>query len=278
MARNADGIWSTQPASLSFVIEPRLYQRPWFFPLLGCALAIAITAGYRMRIRQLKQRFDLVLAERSRIARELHDTLLQGLSGITMQLQALWIQFPASREKRLLGEIIKDAGRCSTEARQSLWGLRAIGTESLNFSEKVATLARRAVTGKPISLGLKLLPVSLDALPEVEYQLLRIAQEAISNVIRHAHATTLEIRLTVEEEQLRLILSDDGVGFTADLDRAEFGHFGLLGMRERANEIGAELTLTSSAGQGTEVSIHLPLPQHDISERNHDLAFEHQVR
>jgi signal transduction histidine kinase/ligand-binding sensor domain-containing protein len=278
MARNADGIWSTQPASLSFAIEPRLYQRPWFFPLLGCALAIAITAGYRMRIRQLKQRFDLVLAERSRIARELHDTLLQGLSGITMQLQALWIQLPASREKRLLGEIIKDAGRCSTEARQSLWGLRAIGTESLNFSEKIATLARRAVTGKPISLSLKLLPVSLDALPEVEYQLLRIAQEAISNVIRHAHARTLEIRLNLEEEQLRLIFSDDGVGFTADLYRAEFGHFGVLGMRERANEIGAELTLTSSAGQGTEVSIHLPLPQHDISERNHDLAFEHQVR
>ena len=95
-----------------------------------------------------------------------------------MQLQALWIQFPASRKKRVLGEIIKDAGRCSTEARQSLWGLRALGAESLSFSESLARLSRQAVAEKPISLSLKLEPVSLGVMPEVEYQLLRIAQEA----------------------------------------------------------------------------------------------------
>jgi signal transduction histidine kinase len=278
VARNADGIWSSQAAALSFAIEPRLYQRSWFFPLLGCALAIAITAGYRMRIRQLKQRFDLVLAERSRIARELHDTLLQGLSGITMQLQALWIQLPASREKRILGDIVKDAGRCSTEARQSLWGLRAIGTDSLNFSEKLAKLSRQAVAEKPISLALNLDSVSLDVLPEVEYQLLRIAQEAISNVVRHAHATSIEIHLHAEEKLLWLTFADDGAGFTSNLDQAEFDHFGILGMRERANEIGAELSVTSAPGQGTTVSIHLPFPQCQVSERNHDVAFVHQLR
>ncbi len=140
MARNADGVWSTQAASLNFAVEPRLYQRPWFLALLALAIAVMITAGYRMRIRQLKHRFDLVLAERSRIARELHDTLLQGLSGITMQLQALWTRLPASAEKRVLGEIIKDAGQCSTEARQSLWGLRVTGKEPLRFSERLAKL------------------------------------------------------------------------------------------------------------------------------------------
>ncbi len=91
--------------------------------------------------------------------------------------------------------------------------------------------------------------MSLDALPEVEYQLLRIAQEATSNALRHAHARTLEIRLHVDEEQLGLTFADDGIGFTKDVARAEAGHFGLLGMRERADEIGAGLTVTSSPGQ-----------------------------
>jgi signal transduction histidine kinase len=278
MARNADGVWSTQAASLNFAVEPRLYQRPWFLALLALAFAILITVGYRMRIRQLKHRFDLVLAERSRIARELHDTLLQGLAGITMQLQALWTRLPASAEKRVLGEIIKDAGQCSTDARQSLWGLRITGKEPLRFSERLAKLSRQAVGKTPVSLSLKLDPISLDALPEVEYQLLRIAQEAISNALRHARAKTLEIRLHVDEEQLGLTFADDGIGFTTDVERAEAGHFGLLGMRERADEIGAGLTVTSSPGHGTEVSIHVPISQYELSEGNADRAFEHQVK
>src|SRR5581483_723990 len=188
MARNADGIWSAQPASLNFTIQPMLYQRAWFFPLVAFALGLGVLSAYRMRIRQVRRRFALVIAERSRIARELHDTLLQGLAGITMQLQALWMKLPASKEKLFLGEIIQDAGRCSTEARHSLWGLRAFGTSSLDFSDKLARVARQAVDGRPISLSLELQPVSLTSFPAIEYQLLRIAQEAISNTLTHADA------------------------------------------------------------------------------------------
>jgi signal transduction histidine kinase len=111
----------------------------------------------------------------------------------------------------------------------------------------------------------------------VEYQLLRIAQEAISNAVRHAHARAIKIRLNVQEEELGLTFADDGTGFAADLDQAALGHFGLLGMRERADEIGAELSVTSSPGQGTEVSIHLPFPSSQVSEGNQRRAFEHQV-
>jgi two-component system, NarL family, sensor histidine kinase DegS len=120
-------------------------------------------------------------------------------------------------------------------------------------------------------------PVSLDALPDVEYQLFRIAQEAISNAVRHAHARTINIRLNVEEEELGLTFADDGSGFAADLHQAGLGHFGILGMRERANEIGAELSVTSSPGQGTEISIHLPFPSPQVLEGNQRRAFEHQV-
>ena len=189
---------------LDFTIEPRLYQRAWFFPLVALALALAALAAYRVRIRHLNQRFNLVLAERTRIARELHDTLLQGLSGVTMQLQALWTRLPVSKEKHFLGEIIKDAGRCSTEARQSLWGLRRAGSTAVQFCGKLEALARQAVDRQPVSLTFSADPVSLDNMPETEYQLLRIAQEAISNALTHSSAQTLQVRLRLQEGILEL--------------------------------------------------------------------------
>lgn len=277
MARNADGVWSTQPAVLNFSVEPRLYQRAWFFPLMAIACVLAVVTGYRIRIRQLKNRFDLVLAERSRIARELHDTLLQGLSGITMQLQALWTKLPFSQERQLLGEIIQDAGRCSTEARRSLWGLRTIDAGSLDFSGKLAKLSREAVAGTPISLSLDLEPVSLVLFPEIEYQLLRIAQEAIANTLAHAQAGVIEVHLHLENRALILALEDDGIGFEPD-EQQPFGHFGLVGMRERAHEIGAELTISTFPGRGTKLSIRLPLRAPAISESNPDVQFEHQIK
>ena len=112
MARNADGIWSKDAAVLGFAVDPRLYQRWWFFPVLVLLFGCAIFLAVRMRIRRMRQRFNLVLAERTRIARELHDTLLQGLSGITMQMQAIWTRLPASKEKTFLAEVIQDAARC----------------------------------------------------------------------------------------------------------------------------------------------------------------------
>jgi ligand-binding sensor domain-containing protein/signal transduction histidine kinase len=279
MSRNADGVWSTQAAALGFMIEPRLYQRRWFFPLIALLAGLGIAAGYRLRFRQLNKRFDLILAERSRIARELHDTLLQGLSGITMQLQALRTRLPASREKQFLGEIIQDAGRCSAEARQSLWGLRAIGSgRSLEFSDKLARLSRQAVDGKPISLTLKLQPVSLNSRPEVEYQLLRIVQETISNTLSHAGAKDLEIRLIVQNKQLNLTLEDNGIGFDRESASERFGHFGLIGMHERADEIGAELTVDSLPGRGTKVSIRVPLSESDVPEGKPDVDLEHQLK
>ena len=278
MAHNADGIASVEPAVLDFMVEPRLYQRVWFFPALAILFALAIVTGYRMRIRQLKQRFDLVLAERSRIARELHDTLLQGLSGITMQLQALWTKLPSSKEKQFLQEIIQDASRCSTQARQSLWGLRAVGTAaSLEFSEKLAQLARQAVEGKPPFLSLKLKPVSLSDFPDIEYQLLRIVQEVISNTLAHSRAKNIEIHLRLDDHELKLTLEDDGIGFET-LGQQPFGHFGLTGMRERADEIGADLTVTSVPGRGTKTCIRLSLCGLRLSPRNEEAGLEHQIR
>ncbi len=257
MARNADGVWSTNDAALSFTVEPRLYQRTWFFPALGLLITGIVVGIVRLRIARIKHRFDEVLAERSRIARELHDTLLQGLSGITMQLQAVWTKLPASKERTMLGEIIQDAARCSTEARQSLWGLRTIGVTSLEFSGKLEKLVRDAADSGKLTPVLRVNPVSLAESPEVEYQLLRIAQEGINNVVKHAGARRLEVQLDQTPSQITMCIKDDGAGF--DADRPRFGHFGLVGMAERAREIGANLSIDSKVGQGTTLLLVVPL-------------------
>jgi signal transduction histidine kinase len=257
MARNADGVWSTNDAALSFAVDPRVYQRAWFFPAVGLLVAGIVVALVRLRIARLKHRFDVVLAERSRIARELHDTLLQGLSGITMQLQALWTKLPTSRERTLLGEIIQDAAHCSSEARQSLWGLRTIGVGSLEFSGKLQKLVCDAAERGKLTPLLRLNPLSLAGSPEVEYQLLCIAQEAISNIVKHAGARRLEVQLEQAPGQITMSISDDGAGF--DVKRQPFGHFGIVGMRERAREIGADLSIDSKVGQGTILLVVVPV-------------------
>jgi signal transduction histidine kinase len=258
MARNADGVPSTRDAEFSFIVEPRLYQRTWFFPMLGLLAAGLIVALVRLRIARLRHRFDEVLGERSRIARELHDTLLQGLSGITMQLQALWTKLPVSKERTLLGEIIQDAARCSTEARQSLWGLRTIGSGgSLEFSGKLEKLVRDAAEKGKLVPVMRVAAASLAGSPEIEYQLLRIAQEAMNNVVKHSGARRLEVQLEQTPQQIAMLIKDDGVGF--DAERQRFGHFGMVGMVERAKEIGAQLSVESQAGKGTTLTVVVPV-------------------
>jgi signal transduction histidine kinase/ligand-binding sensor domain-containing protein len=275
MARNADGVWSEQVGTLPLQVEPRMYQRWWFFPALAGLLGLAAAAWYRLRIRRLKQRFELILAERNRIARELHDTLLQGLAGIAMQMQALWTRLPASKEKSFLGDIIQDAGQCASEARQSLWGLRTRGQDRFEFSEKLENSAKKAVREAPVTLALNIDRVSLRDMPEAEFQLLRIAQEAISNVVKHANAIRLRVDLELRDGTLRLTVEDDGVGFDTH-EEALPGHFGVMGMRERARQIGAELDIETSTA-GTKVSVSLVLGRGTTPERNTERVAEHQT-
>lgn len=257
-SRNPDGEWGKEAARLPFTIEPRLYQRVWFFPALAVMVALLVMSFYRLRIRNLQRGFDMVISERSRIARELHDTLLQGLSGITMQLQAVWMKLPSSKEKQWLGDIIKDASRASTEARQSLWGLRSPQLSATGFHDKLAKTVRQAAAGSTVAVKLELEPVSLAGAPDAEFQLLRIAGEAAANAVAHSGASQLVVSLRVQRKTLHLRLADDGIGF--DTSAAQpFGHYGLTGMRERAAEIKARLSIESAPGAGSVVLVVLPL-------------------
>lgn len=248
-------------SALDFEILPHLYQRPWFIALCAALLVFLVWASHRVRVRQLRAQFVLVLTERSRIARELHDTLIQGFSGITMQMQAFAnrLQLPADRQA--LGEIIRDAGICLQETRRSVAGLRAGTGPKAGLADAIADAARQLTQERGIKLKLHLDDGHQHLPADVKYNLLCIAQEAITNSIKHAGADTIEVTLTCSPRALHLFVYDDGRGMAQPgngANRNDDGHYGLIGMRERASQIGAEFEISSAPGQGTTVSVHVP--------------------
>ena len=261
MACNVDAKCAEAPHAIAFSIAPHIYQRTWFLPACAVLVASLVWLAYRLRVRRLRAQFAIVLAERNRIARELHDTLIQGFSGITMELQALLGRLHGSRERDDLEEIIRDAGWCLREARRSLAGLRNVQGARSGLDVAVEQTARQVTEGKDVRLKLRI----DDSLPELPasagYNLLRIEQEAIANAIAHSGAPVVEVDLRRVAGGVELSVRDEGEGFDAD-DRTlvQFGHYGLVGMRERAQEIGARLVVTTAPGKGTTVTVMVPLP------------------
>jgi signal transduction histidine kinase/ligand-binding sensor domain-containing protein len=259
-ACNADGTCNEAGTALAFVLPARFYQRTWFY--LVCALLIAALAqlAYIYRIRHIERQFGVILAERSRIARELHDTLLQGFSGVTMEMQALSARLP-HEAREALRDIIHDAANCLTEARRSVSELRRNRSASpglaADLSESAGELT--AFGGARLKLVVERLNVRLPAY--VEYNLLRIAQEAIMNAVRHAGARTIGVTLQMLPDVLQIAVRDDGLGFVPEAAAPD--HFGLVGMKERAKEIGADLHVMSEPKMGTSVVVDFPFKKID---------------
>ncbi len=258
-ARNVDGTSAAIARPLAFTIAPRLYQHTWFIPLCAAVGALVAWSVYRLRVRRLRAQFALVLAERGRIARELHDTLLQGFSGITMEMQALAGRMRNAAERRALEEIIHDAGTTLGEARRSLAGLRSPRSQEPGLAAAIARAAHEQAEGKDVRVRLHLDHDLPQVRAEVGYNLLRIAQEAIANAARHSGSATIDVTLHKTPAGLELEVRDAGEGFEGDeASYVQLGHFGLTGMRERANEIGADFTLTTGRGSGTTVRVVVP--------------------
>jgi ligand-binding sensor domain-containing protein/signal transduction histidine kinase len=258
-ACNVDGTCNDTGSTVAFAIAPHYYQRAWFWPLAVAGLGLGAWLAYQVRIRALKQHFQIILAERNRIARELHDTLIQGFSGVTMQMQALAAHWPGSEERKVLEEIIQDAGTSLREARRSVAGLRSSSGAQSGLSSAIAQAARQITETGDIRLCLDLDegPSNLGA--EAEYNLLRIAQEAVTNSVKHSGARTIAVALQSEPDAVRLSVKDDGSGLPEGNGvYSAPGHYGLTGMRERATQIGAQLQLESVPGEGTTVRVVLP--------------------
>jgi PAS domain S-box-containing protein len=214
----------------------------------------------RARERTLETRFGAMLAERTRLAREIHDTLLQGFTGVGLQLLAVANRVIGQPETAAsLREVLNLAQRTLEDARRAVWDMRSPPHTGEYVSEALRVTAEERTRGTGLILEYNVigLPRAMD--PEVEAVVFRIVQEAIANTVKHAAARTLKVNCGYGARRVRISIADDGVGFTVDPDfRAYGGHWGLLGMRERAGQIGAKVRLRSTPEQGTEVVLLAP--------------------
>lgn len=255
-------------ASLGFEVLPHFYDKAWFLMLCAVCFLASVYGLYLLRLKQIHSRFSLVLEERARMAREIHDTLAQGFVGISSQLDALAFKMngdgePAGRRRDLAQRLEmaqKMARHSLTEARRSLMDLRSPDFADRDLPRALAAAARHWAAGSAVAVEIRVTGAHPNLPEDVEHNVLRIAQEGVTNALKHAGAKTVWIDLRLDARSLLLTVRDDGRGFEhsgafVSLD----GHFGLLGMRERAERLGGELKLSSEPGEGTEVKVTVPL-------------------
>lgn len=259
VASNEDGVWNRTGAGFDFTLRARFYRTSGFWATCLVALGLLAVALYRLRVRRLTAQFAAVLAERNRIAREIHDTLAQSFVGIGVQLETVAkMQSTSPDEARQRLDRARVLVRSSlAEARRSVWNLRPRALEDADLAAALSEVAQQ-VSGDPevavhVSGRRRRLPA------DVENNLLRIGQEALANAVRHARAQSIKVDLTFGEGHVRLSVCDDGRGFDVEsAARSAAGHFGLAGMRERVHHLGGELSLISRIGQGAEVVVDVP--------------------
>ncbi len=265
LAANENGVWSREPAVQTFHIRPVFYQTRWF--LLSCLLLAAgsLWIVYLMRLRQLgrhiRSRLQERHAERERIARELHDTLLQSIQGLILRFQAVAETLPPLDPARSAMEhALQRADDVLVEGRDRVLDLRATAPDAGNLEELLAAAGQELATLSDAHLEICTTgtPEVLD--PIVRDEIYRIGREAILNALRHAGADRVVVEVDYGRDELRIRVFDDGRGIdekTLEHGRRP-GHWGLHGMRERAERIGARLRLWSRPGAGTEVELRLP--------------------
>jgi signal transduction histidine kinase/ligand-binding sensor domain-containing protein len=270
MARDSHGSWSGPEAALSFEVEPAYWQTRWFQIASILASVFIAWSLYRFRLRQMAARMDLRyserLAERTRIARELHDTLLQSFQGLMLQFQAVSNLLPrrADEAKQRLDRAIDQAGKAIIESRDTVHDLRSSTALTNDLGAAITALVKEFSvdqTGRNCAdfrVQVEGIPRALN--PILRDEVYRITAEALRNACRHSGAKRIEAEIRYDEGQLRVRIRDNGKGMDPNvLDGNRIpGHWGLRGMRERANLVGGNLEVWSRLGSGTEVELNVP--------------------
>jgi signal transduction histidine kinase/ligand-binding sensor domain-containing protein len=249
-------------ASYDLELLPHYYETGWFRALCIGLAAFACWMVYQLRVRQIRLRFAAVFKERLRLAREIHDTLAQAFVGISSELDALETCLPENlRPAHIYLDLARRMAQHSlTEARRSVMDLRSALLSDRDLAAAVQSSARNWAGGGDVNVEVHVKGGFEDLPEDMEHNLLRIAQEAVTNASKHAQATRIEVKLERTERILNLTVIDNGCGFqTDDAFAAMGGHFGLIGIRERTERIGGEFRLESQPGAGTEVGVTVPL-------------------
>ncbi|HTV16329.1 MAG TPA: two-component regulator propeller domain-containing protein [Acidobacteriaceae bacterium] len=269
MARNNDGVWSDAAATAELTIEPHFYQTLWFRTLAALALIGLAYAAWRRRLLGVERQYEAVLGERTRIAREIHDTLAQGFVAVSVQLEliAQLMQSSVEAAKEQLAQARAMVKSSLEDARISIWELRSQTAEREDLAARLLKLAEEVIARGGAQARAQI-QVSgtyrpLDSL--MERETMRIAREAVTNAVRHGRAKNILLRLEFDERQFGMEVRDDGRGFDGPPADGATGHFGVTGMRERAAAIGGSLTVESRAGAGTKVRLELPLGKVAVS-------------
>jgi signal transduction histidine kinase/ligand-binding sensor domain-containing protein len=263
VSATTDGVW-TEAAAWAFGVAPPFYQQTWFLILCTAGTATVIGGAWWLRVDTLRHRYALVFEERARVSREVHDTLLQSLAAVGVELETIAAQLDGSQTpaRESLRRLRRQVGHSLRDARDSIWGLRHNQLESRGLVEALREFSEATSTGRRVRVELSVSGRAVPCPAEAELQLLRICQEAVRNAIRHGAATHIHVVLEFAPGALVLSVSDNGRGFVVvdDGTSGDAGeHLGLLGMRERAERISARITITSSPGKGTTVEVTAPL-------------------
>jgi signal transduction histidine kinase/ligand-binding sensor domain-containing protein len=271
IACNNDGVWNQEGATLDFVVAPAWFQTGWFRAIYVAVLLAAFWALYQIRVQQLRRQFAIGLEarvnERTRIARELHDTLLQSLHGLMFQFQAVRNLMARRPEQAMqsLDDAIHETEKALAESRDAIQGLRSEPIAKGNLAELLIASSHELASSEPSNHE----PPAFELIEEGERRTLspttknevcRIALEILRNAYRHAYAHRIETELRYGDQSLRLRIRDDGKGISPKVltEGGVAGHWGLRGIRERAERIGAQLDFWSEADAGTEVQLTVP--------------------
>jgi signal transduction histidine kinase/ligand-binding sensor domain-containing protein len=269
-ACNNSGVWNEAGTFLDFSIAPAYYQTTWFRVSCVAVFLVLLWGIYRLRIKELQHQFAIGLEarvnERTRIARDLHDTLLQSFLGVMLRFQAATNLLPERpvEAKQRFESAIDQAAQAITEGRDAVQGLRSSTVETNDLAVAISalgeqlaadgtiadsTLFRMAVEGTPRNLH-----------PILRDEVYRIAGETLRNAFRHAQARQIEVEIHYDARQFRLRVRDDGKGIDPEIlgEHPRPGHFGLHGMRERAKIVGGQLDVWSELDSGTEVELSIP--------------------
>jgi len=259
---NRDGVWDLAGMTYQVMQQPFVYQTPWF-QALGVAAFLGMLGGlYWYRMRQIGNEFNVRLeervTERTRIARELHDTLLQSFQGLMLRLQVVDELLPEGKAKNQLEQTLQRADQAIAEGRTAVYDLRSSTTTTNDLAEAVKALGEELATPDSAAFRLEVIGASRDLHPIIRDEIYRIVREALRNAFGHAEARHIETELTYGERTLRVLVRDDGKGIPAEfLEEGRRGHYGLCGMRERAQQIGGKLEIWSRPGAGTEIELNI---------------------
>jgi signal transduction histidine kinase len=264
-ASNENGVWSPEAVAAEFTILPAWYQTNWFNALCVAAGITMLVLMYRMRFAQVRSQLQGRLQERTlereRIARELHDTLLQSFQGIVLLFGATIQRLPSEHPTRdLMSRALVRANEVLGEARDRVSGLRNSQDLPNDLPAALEQAAHDLLHVQPVEFAMSVTGLRRTLHAVVMEEAYQIGREALANAQRHANAQHIRLEVTFGARRLQLRVQDDGNGFDAEIlqRKAVAGHWGIPGMRERADKLSAKLSIRSQPGGGTEVDLQIP--------------------